>query len=578
VRIKIAPFLLFFFLCPFTSQAIELTAHGYLRNRIVYYHDLDTQQPNASVNQGGLGDNDRFGSMLFSQERLRIEPILKINDNISIQSSFDVLDNIILGTQETKKIDFLSPIVGTIQLPGAGGALGVTGGQAGENKALNIRRVYMDILTPAGKFRIGRQPSHVGLGIFQNDGTGYNDDFGDTVDRILYLAALETKNLGTLNFGLAADFTFTKQQDPRISGLGKAITDPTEDMHQAAGIFLYDLKDFSIGSFSGVRFRKGNEKATTTTARPILVDGSGTPVTDSNGNFQLGELIPAGHDGDTLLYFTDIYAEYKKGPYRFRGEYVLLTGKLSTGVAIDAIPFNELLAGARGPIELLSQNTALIHMGALEADANYDFGEVHFQGGYASGDARPLSSKITQFGFRPDYQIALLLFHTPLGSSPRVTQGNKLNGGSRALVGAVPVTGNYINNAIYSALGYYHHLDLSAILPHPSDTKAGLKFITAWAPSSNFDIDFAEMTGLPSLPRIVNSSKWYGWEVDANLQSRFWDHFLLDITAGYLNPGSAYDVVADVTFAPSNPFSINNIRFDKADWVWGLRTNFIVEF
>lgn len=576
VRIKTAPFLLLFFLCPLTSQAIELTAHGYLRNRIVYYHDLDTQQPNSGVNQGGLGDNDRFGSMLFAQERLRIEPILKINDNISLHSSFDVMDNIILGTQETKKIDFLSPIVGTIQLPGAGGALGVTGGQAGENKALNIRRVYMDILTPAGKFRIGRQPSHVGLGIFQNDGTGYNDDFGDTVDRILYLAALETKNLGTINFGLAADFTFTKQQDPRISGLGKAITDPTEDMHQAAGIFLYDLKDFSIGSFSGVRFRKGNIGTTTTTARPILVDGNGAVIPDSNGNNQLGEPIAAGNDGNTLLYFTDLYAEYKKGPYRFRGEYILLTGKLSTGVAIDAIPFNNLPANARGPIALPDQNTALIHMGAMEADANYDFGEFHFQGGYASGDARPLSSKITQFGFRPDYQIALLLFHTPLGSSPRITQAN--GGSVRQLVGAVPVTGNYINNAMYSTLSYYHHLDLSAILPRPSDTKAGLKFITAWAPSSNFDIDFAEMTGLDSLPRIVNSGKWYGWEVDANFQSRFWDHFLLDITAGYLKPGSAYDVVADVTFAPSNPASINNIPFDAADWVWGVRTNFIVEF
>ena len=41
-----------------------------------------------------------------------------------------------------KNINFLSPIVGTIQLPGAGGAYGVVGGESGENKALNVRRAF----------------------------------------------------------------------------------------------------------------------------------------------------------------------------------------------------------------------------------------------------------------------------------------------------------------------------------------------------------------------------------------------------------------------------------------------------
>lgn len=574
---KILSFFLFVLLFPSVASAFDFAIHGYLRNRIVYYHDLDTQRPNSSVNQGGLGDNDRFGSILFAQERLRVEPILKINDNLSIQSQFDVLDNIIQGTQETKKIDFLSPIVGSIQLPGAGGAIGVTGGEAGENKALNIRRVFADILTPGGKFRIGRQPSHVGLGIFQNDGNGLNDDFGDTADRILYMAALETKKLGTINFGAVADFTFTAQQDPRISGLGRAISGPTEDMHQFAGVLLYDFKDFSLGTFSGIRYRNGREGATTTTARQILLGPSGTPLPDANGNAQLGESVPAGKDGDTLLYFADLYGEYKRGPIRVRGEYIFLKGKLSTGVAIDAIPFNNLPANARGPIELQEQNNALIQMGAMEADANFDFGEFHFQGGYASGDARPLSQKITQFGFRPDYQIALLLFHTPLGSSPRVTQANGNGSGSRSLVGAVPVTGNYINNAIYSTIAYAHHLDISEMVPKASDTKVGLKFITAWAPSSNFDIDFAEMTGYPSLPRVINSNKWYGWEADLNLQSRFWEHFLFDLTAGYLMPGPAYDVEVQV-FEPTNLAQVNSIPFDGANWVWGIRTNLIIDF
>ncbi|HEX5037584.1 MAG TPA: hypothetical protein VFX30_10535 [bacterium] len=562
---------------PFAAEAFDLTATGYNRARLVYYHDLDTQQPNPNVNQGGLGDNDRFGSILYFQERLRVEPIMKINDNISLQAQFDILDNIIAGTEETKNIDFLSPIVGTIQLPGAGGALGVTGGESGENKVLNVRRAYMDILTPGGKFRIGRQPSHFGLGIFQNDGNGFNDDFGDTFDRILYLASLETKKLGNFSFGAVVDFVFTKQQDPRISGLGAAITGPAEDTRQFAGLVVWDYHDLTLGAFSGIRYRNGKEGQTTSEARQILVDANGDPILDGSGNFQLTDPLPAGQDGDTLLYFTDLYGEYKHGPFRFRGEYVLMSGKISTGLAIDAIPFNNLPANARGPIEMPAQNDLLVQMAAAEFEAKYKFGTFLLQGGYSSGDSQPLSSRITQYGFRPDYQIALLMFHAPLGSSPRVTQANGNGAGSRQLVGAVPVTGNYINNAIYTTVGYAHNLDITSLVPAATSTKVGLKFITAWAPSNNFDIDFAEITGFTDLPHVVNSNKWYGWEADANFQSRFYDHFLFDLTAGFMMPGPAYDVEVAI-FNPTNLAQVNAIPFDGANWVWGIRTNLIVDF
>ncbi len=559
-----------------TASALDLSARGYFRNRIVSYHDLDTQRPNSGVNQGGLGDNDRFGSILYSQHRFRVEPTLKINDNLSLHSQFDILDNVIAGTEATKTIDFHSPLIGTIQLPGAGGAIGVTGGEAGENKALNFRRVYMDIVTPGGKFRVGRQPSQVGLGLFQNDGNGYNDDFGDTADRILYLASLETKNLGTINFGFSADFTFSSQEDPRISGLAGALRGPSEDTRQFAGIALYDYKDISLGAFSGIRYRNGKEGQTTTTARQILTDGSGAPILDANGNNQLTDPLPAGNDGNTLLYFTDLYAEYKKGPYRIRGEYVLLTGKISTGIAIDAIPFNSLPPTAFTAISLPAQNTMLVQMGALEAEADYNFGKFSFQGGYASGDAAPLSSRITQFGFRPDYQIALLLFHTPLGSSPRITQANGNGIGSRTLVGAVPVTSNYINNAMYTTIGYAHKLDLSDFVPKSSAASAGIKFITAWAPKSNYDINFEEITGVAGLPRVVNGNKWYGYEIDANFQSRFFERFLFDLTGGVLMPGPAYDV--EVATFNNNSAQVAAVPFDGANWVWGVRTNLIMDF
>ncbi len=563
---------------PVALRALDFSANGYLRSRVVYYHDLDTQQPNAGVNQGGLGDNDRFGSMLFTQERLRLDPALKINDNISIHTQLDILDNVIAGTEQVKQIDFLSPLVGTVQLPGAGGALGVTGGSAGENKVLNIRRAYVDILTAGGKFRLGRQGTQWGLGIFLNDGSGYNDDFGDTFDAITYLAAIESERHGSVSLGASANFVFTAQQDPRISGIGQTITGPTRDMRQFAGFALYEIKDFSIGSLFGLRYRNGKEGETTTTARQVLVDGNGNPINDSNGNFQLSDPVPAGKDGDTLLYFGDLYLKYQHGPLKIQGEYVIMAGKISTGLAIDAIPFNGVPANGRGAIELAQQSTFRAQMAALEANYTAPFGgEFELLGGYASGDAQPLSSRITQYGFRPDYQLGLLLFHTPLGSSPRITQTNGNGIGGRQLVGAVPVTGNFINNAIYTGLGFKMPLDLSSAIPHFNFAKAGIKFITAWAPSNNVDIDFAEITTLASLPRVVNNKKWYGVEVDGTFEIKVYDHVHFDLTGAYLLPGSAYDVSV-VPFSPANLAQVNAIPFDKANWVWGMRSNVIIDF
>lgn len=563
---------------PTRLSAFEFSSNGYLRSRVVYYHDLDLQQPNSQVNQGGLGDNDRFGSMLFVQERLRLDPIAKLNDHISIHTQFDILDNVIAGTETVKQIDFLSPIVGTIQMPGAGGALGVTGGESGENKVFNVRRAYVDILTPGGKFRLGRQASQWGLGVFLNDGTGYNDDFGDSFDAITYLAALETERFGSLTMGASANFVFTEQQDPRISGIGQSITSPSKGMYQFAGLALYEIKDFSFGSLFGVRYRNGTEGDTTTTARQILVDGTGTPVLDSSGNFQLTDPVAAGLDGDTLLYFFDLYTKYQQGPFKLQGEYVMMLGKISTGLAIDSIPFNNIPPAGRGPIQLPAQNTMRVQMGAVEAEYTAPFGgEFTLQGGYASGDSQPLSSRIKQFGFRPDYQIALLLFHTPLGSSPRITQTNGNTVGSRLLVGAVPVTGNFINNAYYGTIGFKMPFDFSSGIPGFNSAKAGIKVISAWAPARNVDIDFAEMTGLGTLPRVIQQNKWYGLEVDGSFEIKVFDHVLFDLTAAYLHPGPAFDVEV-VPFSPANLAQVNAIPFDGANWAWGVRSNVIIDF
>ncbi len=306
-----------------TAQAVDFSVHGYYRTRVVANNNLDTQTPRSR------NSNDRLGFIAFNQMRLRVEPNLKINDHLAIHAQFDFLDNILYGTANTREINVLSPVVGTLALPAGAGSFRQTGGTAGENGAVNVRAIWGDILTPIGLFRLGRQPSHWGLGIFQNDGRSRQGDFGDMVDRIMYAIQYDMEGSGAITAGLTWDIAFESQADPRINGLEDAVRSNSQDTNQFALIAMYERPDFTIGLLGGLRRRNGPEGATTTT------------VTDA-----LGNSLQSGLDGNTNLYFADLYAEYKRRRYRLAFEGVYIGGRITTGVATDGIAFQGIGAAS----------------------------------------------------------------------------------------------------------------------------------------------------------------------------------------------------------------------------------------
>src|SRR5690606_1461051 len=80
-------------------QALSFSAHGYFRLFLDWSYDLDTQKP-SNIQQGNQRGNDRFGNIVFAQQRFRIDPILKINDNISFQAQLDLLDDVLFGSHD----------------------------------------------------------------------------------------------------------------------------------------------------------------------------------------------------------------------------------------------------------------------------------------------------------------------------------------------------------------------------------------------------------------------------------------------------------------------------------------------
>lgn len=546
------------------ALSADFSVHGYFRNRVVGNDDLDMQHDNNSIPY----PNNRFGFVQYNQMRLRVEPTFKLNDFLSIQSQVDFLDNILFGTNNTRQLHIIAPLVGDQALPPGAGSFYMTGPSiVGENGAVNIRRIWADILTPVGKFRVGRQPSHWGLGIFQNDGNELQGDFGDTADRILYLIQYDSPDVGVVTGGLLWDIAYEAQFDPRIDLFHTNMPANNRDCQQYGALFLFERPEMSVGAIGGIRRRNGPDGATTMTVR-------GPTCTDPNDLTNADCRVAAGIDGDTFVYFADLYARYTYENYDFKFEGVYLGGKVTTGLALDAIPFAGLNAG-EGIIQLPPEQTLQVFMAAFEASGKYKTGdEWLFQSGFAEGDGSPLSNRITMFGFRPDYQIALMMFNMPLGTSPGL-YGQRAGGtgGTEYLAGGMPVTSNFINNALYVSAGYKHTFDLSGS-GWAEWVKPGIKATTAWAHKKNMSIDLGDLIpqagNWPTLDERASSmlQRWYGIEVDFSGEAMLFENLYTALEGGFIFPGRAYDI--DVNLI--DPGSIvEPIPKDKAEMAWMIR-------
>ena len=556
--------LLLTLICLFSTQtawSIDYSLHGYYRVFLDWSLDLDTQHASTFA-QGNQTGNNRFTHILFAQHRMRLEPTLKINDNLSVHGTVDVLDNVLFGQNDINSISINDPIAGTLQLPGGNGSFGVTGAGAGDiitggGGSINVRRLYVDILTPVGKFRIGRQASHWGLGIISNDGNGMFDKFGDTFDRFLYIGKVDLNDTSSLALGLITDFAFNAQEDPQLTGLTQRIVGFESGTYQLAGFALYQRPHFEIGTFGGARLRKG------THAR--ISNGA----IDDNGATVDGAL-----DGDTSMWFADLYAKFEKGPITAKVEYVHLGGKISTGICINAFQNVSGTNPVPDPLCLDGSNLLNVNMAALEVEGKHDFGgNWKLISGFAQGDSSPLSHNITQFGFRPDYDVGLLLFNIPMGTSPAV----QVNGDTK--LGNVPITGNRVNNAIYVGATYMHEFDISRAIPQAQYLKVGAHVVTAWAPSRVINLDFGEITGATGAPTFINKSRWYGVEGDLIVEGKFFDHLTWNLTGGLFFPGGAYDIRNDA--AASNQIfgvPVNAVIQDTAEMAYAVRSTLFLEF
>ncbi len=184
-------------------QLLELD--GYYRVRGALLDKLNLKNSRDASNYYYFPKPLRAGSTISTANmRLRLEPTINASETVRVHLQLDVLDNYVLGSNANKATDGTgSPY----PVPFYGSTRTYSQGDTTNDRPLIIpRRVWGEVQTPVGLLSFGRQPSQWGLGILANAGTGLDQDFGDTVDRIQFAITPVTTPIGKLVFVPMLDF------------------------------------------------------------------------------------------------------------------------------------------------------------------------------------------------------------------------------------------------------------------------------------------------------------------------------------------------------------------------------------
>lgn len=144
----------------------------------------------CDVVNGPCGD-----TLKSSNIRMRLEPVINLDEKASVHMQIDVLDNLVLGA--TPEGSFNDGTARPTNIPVDAFSGGQVDPQAGRNylyDSIRVKRAWAEVMTPLGLLKFGRQPSHWGMGILANAGGedpfhgtyDLDSDYGDTADRLLF--------------------------------------------------------------------------------------------------------------------------------------------------------------------------------------------------------------------------------------------------------------------------------------------------------------------------------------------------------------------------------------------------------
>ncbi len=339
------------------------TMDGYyrLRPNLLYQFDLG-RAPGRELFPHSPRATERTQS--GADMRLRLEPTFNISEEVRVKVQLDALDNVLLGSTPLSSYPdnafYLFDIFNDGQTPPRSAINSI-------KDSVMVREAYGEVSTPVGLLRFGRMNAQWGLGILRNDGSCLDCDFGDRVDRVMFVTEpldgfyvtpmLEFNDEGAGFYNKSSEgpqYDATNADDSHSWVLAVARRDTPQQvkakLDNNQGVLNY-----------GVHFSWRNERYSQARNDEGAVDPS------------LG-LIRR----DATLYIPDVWLRYEERNFRVEFEAAAYFGNVETVVSVD---------GAR-------QNQALDVLnfgGVLQGEYRLLNGQLNIQAevGFASGDRAP---------------------------------------------------------------------------------------------------------------------------------------------------------------------------------------------
>lgn len=426
---------------PVSKRKLELfVPNGYLRVRPELLHKFGL----------GWGQPDPSGYFLFPRTReansiagvnmrFRFEPTINVSESVRIRAQIDALDNLVFGSTPDYAYS-RSDIYSAYGILNEGQAAPRSGINATFD-SIEARRVWGEVSTPVGILRFGRMGSQWGLGMLHNDGNCLDCDFGDTVDRIMFVApvygfyvvpAIDFNVEGPI-YGRDNDeghpFDLNNSDDAHSLVLVVAKRDTAQEIRDklAAGRKVFEY---------GLHFEYRTQKVET------LIDGSSTggDVGDTQRNDSAGSQFQTVLR-DAILFEPDIWLHFetphlklalevaaKLGNFKvpdlanpttsdlisvvqfggvFRGEYRLVHNRLHIGLEVG------FASGDRAPG--LGNHPSRVSATSSSKNIGTEPGDIDGPQFACQATGGCNDSSIRNFRFNRDFQVDEILFRQILG-------------------------------------------------------------------------------------------------------------------------------------------------------------------
>lgn len=360
---------------------------GYMRVRGNIYHNLDLGNEASRFSKGPSGESTSASMDM----RLRLEPTLNITQFLRIAATFDVLDNVVFGSNPSGDATMLSH----------------TQSDSFFADAIKVRRLWMEGDFFNGRLRVlaGRMPSHFGLGMYFNDGNCLDCDASNSADRLQIIVDLDAVTIAPtfdwISSGLNNPYTVASDQPLDF--------DNVDDAYEVS---------IQVG-----RRHTPQEILDLTSAGNTVIDWGAVPIwrhqargVKSSYDPSTGTLADAYYRTDANAFVLDAWVGIYSEQLSLEIEGLFLYGKYKVeNDLVDpqrtALQWGFALEGHYRPKQLNRKLDVSLITGLASGDDADGFGFNDSESQAGNGD-----QTVNNFQFNPSYHVDMILFRQLVGT------------------------------------------------------------------------------------------------------------------------------------------------------------------